>query len=92
MDDIDIDAVIASAPSDDPTHVIDATSPLSRDLDLSERGLTGTELALERGSVTTATNSWFFAAERSIEGPQMSICSIASCSCTPSRHTVISNG
>jgi len=55
LDDIDIDAIIASAPSDDPTHVIDATSPLSRGLDLSERGLTGTELALERGSVTTAT-------------------------------------
>ena len=40
----------------------------------------------------TVTAAWFFAAERSIDGPPMSICSIASSSVVPGRATVSRNG
>jgi hypothetical protein len=35
------------------------------------------------GEVTTATLWWFFAAERTIAGPPMSICSITASSSAP---------
>ena len=40
----------------------------------------------------TVTLSWFFAALRSIEGPPMSMFSIASCKLTSGFATVASNG
>ena len=43
-------------------------------------------------SVTTVTLSKFFAALRSIDGPPMSMFSIASCSAMPGFATVASNG
>jgi hypothetical protein len=44
------------------------------------------------GSTTTATDEWFFAADRSIEGPPMSMFSTASSSLTSFFATVASNG
>ena len=44
------------------------------------------------GSVTMATQRWFFAAERTMEGPPMSICSITSAKETPGVFTVASKG
>jgi len=43
------------------------------------------------GSVITATEPWFLALARTIAGPPMSICSIASGGVAPSR-TVSANG
>lgn len=40
----------------------------------------------------TMTSEWFFAAERSIEGPPMSMFSMASSKVTPCRDTVAWNG
>jgi hypothetical protein len=40
----------------------------------------------------TVTLSWFFAAERSIDGPPMSMFSIASSKVTPGFATVCANG
>ena len=44
------------------------------------------------GSVTMATDAWFLAAERTIDGPPISICSMASGSVTPGLLIVASNG
>ncbi len=44
------------------------------------------------GSVSTATACQFLAALRTIAGPPMSICSIASASVQPGRPTAASNG
>ena len=43
-------------------------------------------------SVTTATAAWFFAPDRIIDGPPISICSMASASVTPALATVASKG
>ena len=51
-----------------------------------------TRVVLRRDRSTTVTNAWFFAAERIIAGPPMSICSIASPVAHRPRRTVCSNG
>ena len=47
---------------------------------------------IERGLTTTATHLWFFPAARTIDGPPMSICSMASASETSGRAMVSANG
>ena len=45
-----------------------------------------------RASVAMVVKAWFLAAARTIVGPPISICSIASSSVTPGLRTVASNG
>lgn len=51
----------------------------------------GEDVAVPVGEVTTATDGWFLAAARTIEGPPMSICSTHSSGAAPDA-TVASNG